>query len=78
MDREQMIVNGLAFVAIAGLICLAMRKEEPKTTPVQAAQRSSAPKAFKHDDDGVILKKRENAVDLIEIGPSGRARRVRP
>jgi hypothetical protein len=77
MDREQMIVNALAFVAIAGLIYLAMRKEEPKT-PVQAAQRSPAPKAFKHDDDGVILKKRENAVDLIEIGPSGRARRVRP
>lgn len=64
---NQTIVNVLGIVAIGALVYLATRPE-PKPVVVEPKAAPSKPKAFKHDDDGVILIKKQDAVHLIDVG----------
>ena len=62
---DQTIVNVLGIVAIG-----ALHPTAPRTKPVVVKPKAapSKPMAFKHEDDGVILIKKQDAVHLIDVG----------
>lgn len=68
----------LAIAAVVAIVVL-MRPSSP-STPAKAWTQTGTnprPRAFNREDN-VILAKRENSIDIVEIGSDGVVRQVKP
>ena len=69
----------LAIAAVVAIVVL-MRPSSPSTIPAKAWTQTGTnprPRAFNREDN-VILAKRENSIDIVEIGSDGVVRQVKP